>query len=343
MKALVLKAINDLVYEEVGIEELKEDEVLVKIKASGVCGSDVQRVFEKGTYSFPTIPGHEFSGVIEKVYSDKDNDLLNKRVAIFPLLPCFCCDNCEKKEYAQCVKYDYYGSRRDGGFAEYLAVKKWNLVFLPNDVSFEEGAMAEPCAVALHALGQAGIKKDDTLAIFGAGTIGLILAKTAKILGAAKVILVDIDDKKLDFAKKLGFSFTINSMTENTEEKLLDFTEGRGADVVIEGTGVAAALENCIKAAKAFATIVLMGNPLKDMPLQKNVYWDILRKQLTLKGTWNSSFSEEKNDWKRAVELMKDIKPGELITHRYPLSAGAEAVKKLTDRSDMAFKIMYII
>ena len=141
MKACVLHNINDLKYEEVSMPVLNEGEVLLKIRASGICGSDIQRVFEKGTYHFPTIPGHEFAGEIVDAFEEKSKFLIGKKAAVFPLLPCFECSSCQIGEYAQCKNYNYYGSRCDGGFAEYLAVKVFNLVLLPDEVTFEEDAM----------------------------------------------------------------------------------------------------------------------------------------------------------------------------------------------------------
>ena len=125
VKSANLYAINDLRYEDKILDELKEDEVLVQVKSCGICGSDIDRVYRKGTYNFPTIIGHEFSG---KVVFDPKNDLLDKKVVIFPLLPCFKCDSCKKGSYATCENYDYYGSRRNGGMTEYIGVKRWNLL-----------------------------------------------------------------------------------------------------------------------------------------------------------------------------------------------------------------------
>lgn len=140
MNAAVLHAVGDLRYEKVPMPTVHEGEVLMKVMAAGVCGSDIPRVFEKGTYHFPTIPGHEFAGLIV----DGDPELVGKRAAVFPLLPCRKCASCEVGEYANCKNYDYYGSRRDGGFAEYIAVDKRNLVITPDDLSYACASLCEP-------------------------------------------------------------------------------------------------------------------------------------------------------------------------------------------------------
>ncbi|MCL1897126.1 MAG: alcohol dehydrogenase catalytic domain-containing protein, partial [Clostridiales bacterium] len=217
MKALNLYDIGDLRYEEAPMPEPEADEVLLKVLAAGICGSDVPRVFSTGTYYFPTIPGHEFAGEIVAAGTDVSRSLIGKRAAVFPLLPCFACDACKGENYASCQNYDYYGSRRDGAFAEYIAVKAWNLVLIPENVPTVWAAMTEPCAVAVHAVGEADVRKNDTVCIFGAGAIGLIIAQLARGMDA-RVILLDIDDEKLAFATHLGFSNTLN--IEKDEEYL---------------------------------------------------------------------------------------------------------------------------
>ncbi len=342
MKACVLHNINDLRYEEVAVPVLQSGEVLLKIKASGICGSDIQRVFDKGTYHFPTIPGHEFAGEIAAVAEDISPSLIGKRAAVFPMLPCMECSCCTVGEYAQCKNYNYYGSRCDGGFAEYLAVKVWNLVFIPQELTYEEAAMCEPAAVAIHALSQAGISFGDTVAVFGCGTIGIMLGKIAKAWGASKIILIDIDNRKLDFAKSLDFKYLINSAETDPATEIVKITNNKGADVTVEGTGVSSALENCFQSAATFGKVVLMGNPVKDMHLGQKAYWEILRKQLTLKGTWNSSYNGIKNDWIKAIEAMPNLNLKELITHRFYFSQCGEAFEVMKNPDTFTVKVMFI-
>ncbi|MDR0518781.1 MAG: galactitol-1-phosphate 5-dehydrogenase, partial [Clostridiales Family XIII bacterium] len=242
MKACVLHKVGDLRYEEAAVPEIARGEVLLRVRAAGICGSDIPRVFSKGTYRFPTILGHEFAGEVVKTNAG-DEHMLGCRFAVFPLLPCFRCDACATGEYQQCADYSYYGSRRDGAFAEYLAVKKWNLIPLPDGVSFEEAAMAEPCAVALHALKRFGVAHGDSIAIFGAGTIGLLAGQAAKVRGAGKVMFFDIDDGRLDFAKRIGFEHAVNSTAQSPEEYVMSVTGGRGADICLDAAGVSASVE----------------------------------------------------------------------------------------------------
>lgn len=341
MKACVLHAIGDLRYEEVKTPVPGSGEVLLKIKASGICGSDIQRVFEKGTYRFPTVPGHEFAGEVVGAADGLDPSLIGRRAAVFPMLPCMRCECCSVGEYAQCKNYDYYGSRRDGGFAEYSAVKAWNLVFIPPSLSYEEAAMCEPAAVAIHALSQSGLAFGETLAVYGAGTIGVMIAKIARAAGAAKIILVDKDKKKLEFAKTLGFEYLVCDPENDPAAEIFRMTDNRGADVTVEGTGVSRALENCFRSAAPFGRVVLMGNPVGDMYAGQKAYWEILRKQLTLKGTWNSSYNGMRNDWKKAVEALAKLNFKELITHTFDLSGCKKAFETVKDPNEFTVKVMF--
>jgi len=342
MYACNLHGIGDLRYEEVPVPAMKADEVMIRVLAAGICGSDIPRVFDKGTYHFPTIPGHEFAGTICEV-NPGDEALLGKLVAVYPLIPCEKCAACQTGEYAQCADYDYYGSRRDGAFAEYIAVKKWNLVFVPDGIPPEHAAMAEPCSVALHALGQAGINLGETVIIFGAGTIGLLAAQAARAWGAAQVVLSDPDTTKLNFAKTLGFEHCIDPKTTDPTEYVKSLSSGKGADMALEAAGVAPAVEGCLKAVRSFGRVVLMGNPAKNMDLSQKAYWEILRKQLTCRGTWNSSYNDVHNDWKLAIQCMerKVFDLSRFITHRFSLADCKKAFELARTKNEFWVKIMF--
>jgi len=346
MKACVLHGIGDLRVEDVPMPSPGKGEVLIKIKAAGICGSDIPRVFTKGTYHFPTIPGHEFSGQIVSVGAGMDEGLIGKKAAIFPLLPCRVCEACQIGEYAQCKSYNYFGSRCDGGFAEYIAVPLWNLVMVPDSLSYEEAAMAEPAAVAIHALRQAGIEMGDHVVIFGAGPIGLMLGQWASAWGADRVMLVDIDPGKIQFARRQGFQHVWNSQEGDPVQWIQELTGGRGADIAVEGAGVSQTLEQCLKATRPFGKVVAMGNPMGDMKLSQHAYWELLRKQLKIMGTWNSSFTSlPKNDWELAIRAMElgriHVKP--FITHRFSLDAGIKPFEMMRDRKEFFNKVMLVM
>lgn len=346
MNACVLEGIGKLVYKCVEKPVPKKGEVLVKIMASGICGSDIPRVLTKGTYHFPTIPGHEFSGKIVEVTEGIDSNLIGRKAAIFPLLPCRKCELCQIGQYAQCKDYNYFGSRCDGGFAEYIAVPTWNLVLAPDKLSYQEIAMTEPCAVAVHALRQAGVEISDNVAIFGAGPIGIMLAKWSRAWGADKIILVDIDPSRVEFAKSIGFYLSFDSSKGDITKYIKDVTGGRGADLAVDAAGVSATLEQCLYSLRPFGRMVAMGNPAGDMKLSQDGYWQLLRKQVTIKGTWNSNYiSIPKNDWKisiRAMETEKINLKG-LVTHRVKLKDCIKPFKMMQRREEFFNKVMFIM
>src|SRR5574344_126460 len=345
MKATVLYGIDDLRYvDDYPAPVLKAGEVMVHVKAAGLCGSDVARVLKNGTYHFPTMIGHEFSGEICGTFDDEDSSLIGKRVSVFPLKPCMTCDNCRQGRYEMCEHYDYLGSRCDGGFAEYVAVPKWNLCFLPDCISFESAAMFEPSSVAMHALRRSGLKIGDSIAIVGPGTIGIILCQLAKIAGAGQVFLIGRSKEKLDFARKMGVEDVFNSSKGDVVTWLKERTAGAGVDVALEGTGAPASLELCLNITKASGTLLAMGNPLSDISLSQQAYWKLLRKQICVVGTWNSSYGTSISDWQKIMKLVANqsltLEP--LITHRLALSELYQGIKMMADPKVYTNKVMII-
>lgn len=345
MKACILHAVGDLRYETVPDPTPDVGEVLVRVAACGVCGSDIPRVFEKGTYHFPTIPGHEFAGEVVALGEDVSADLAGKRVTVFPLIPCLRCGPCEIGAFAQCEDYDYLGSRRDGAFAECVGVPVWNMMPIPDNVSFEEAAMVEPAAVAAHALRQGQVDLGDTVLIFGAGPIGVMLAQWAGIAGASRVLLADVDDRKLEFARRMGFAEVFNPLEVGDSAAYVASLLGAGADVVVEASGSSAAFEQSMLSARTFGRVVLMGNPAGEMRLSQKGYWAILRKELRVSGTWNSVYGvPPKDEWRLALDAMAsgrlDVKA--LISHRVGLEGLPEALVMMRDRKVFFSKVMYV-
>ena len=344
MKACVLHAVADLRCEEVPTPSPQPGQVLVKVAASGICGSDVQRVWQKGTYSFPTIPGHEFSGHVCALGEGADESLAGRRVTVFPLVPCMRCEACQVGEYASCTDYNYYGSRCDGGFAEYIAVNAWNLVPVPEGVSCEAAAMAEPAAVAIHTLRRASLEIGDAVAIFGAGPIGLMLAAWVQAAGGTP-LLVDIDRQKIEFAEQMGFTSLYNGAGDEAVAAILEITGGRGADIAIEGTGVGKVLEQSFACTRSFGRVVGMGNPLGEVCLSQKAYWNLMRKQLCLYGTWNSSYASlYKSDWVLSLNAMAEgrLAVERFVTHRFSLEQGVKAMELVRDKNEFYNKVMFV-
>lgn len=346
MKAQVLYGINNLKYEaNYKNPVLKENEVLVEVKACGICGSDIDRVLKNGTYHFPTIIGHEFSGIVKDSASEKGKIWINKRVSVFPLIPCNECNSCKSGNFQLCENYSYLGSRCDGGFAECVAVPIWNLIEIPDGISYEEAAMMEPCSVAMHAIKIAGNLIGKNVLITGAGTITSILVKLAFVAGAAKVVVIARNNEKLNYLKsKSPEVIVINSETENLCLEVKNSIDGY-VDVVIEGTGASNMLEKAISVVARRGSIVTMGNPSNDIGLTRNIYWQILRKELVLKGTWNSSFGiEGKNDWKDVFSLMKTGKLNikDLISHKIKLENLMDGILLMSMKKEISNKVMVV-
>ena len=330
MDVLNLHGIGDLRFEKKETYKLEKDNVLVKIKYCGICSSDIERVFVNGTYHFPTIPGHEMSGQIVAV-NDEDEELLGKKTVIFPLMPCFECEACESEEYAQCANYNYFGSRCDGGYSEYLLVPKWNLVLFDDNLDYKTAALCEPGAVAIHSVNIGEINHGYNVAISGTGTIGMMIALVAKGKGA-NVTVIGRSDKSLEFSKSLGLKTLLTTELENVT-----------FDKVFEVVGNNESINQSIGICENFGTVVLVGNPKDDISLDKQIYWKILRKQLILKGIWNSSYSQKVNDWKEILELMAEgnIPFDSLISKEYPMSEFNEAFDYLRDSSEKKLKVMF--
>ncbi|MDR2355655.1 MAG: galactitol-1-phosphate 5-dehydrogenase [Clostridiales Family XIII bacterium] len=342
MKAWVLHGANDLRLEQRPLPALADAEALVRVKAAGVCGSDIPRIFETGAHTLPVVPGHEFAGVVADA-GRACSDRIGKRVGVFPLIPCMRCDSCARGRYETCSTYDYIGSRRDGAFAEYVAVPAWNLIELPDTMPFDAAALLEPAAVALHALRAAGAENAESVAIFGAGPVGLFAAGWARISGAKKVFLVGTRAEQAEKARLLGFSDFLDINERDAAERIRALTGGAGADLCADAAGDPRAVSDCIRAARPGGLVVLIGNPRADMRIGKDTYQKILRKQLRVCGSWNSRFNREaENDWTETLAAFDGgaLRPETLISHRFPLADLARAAERMRARKEYFCKVL---
>ena len=322
MKAIVMYAPRDLRLENREIPEPKEDEVLVKVMAVGVCGSDIPRINEYGAHVSPIIPGHEFAGEIVEIKGDSEGFAVGDKVVVPPLIPCYKCQYCQMGEYSLCEDYSYYGSRTDGAFAQYVAVKKKNLLKVPDNVPFDCAATVDPLANALHGLKQADFRAGDNVCVYGLGAIGLYMVQAARAMGANKVAAVDIIDKKLEISLENGADQAFNGHAPDVVEQVRQFF-GDGADVVVDVTGSPTAQHNAILSAAKLGRVVFLGISHKGLQLsEKAVDW-IMRGQVTLRGSWNS-FSQPFPgwEWTESIKLLTEGKVNceSLITHKLPLS-----------------------
>lgn len=353
MKAYVLQGIGQLDYMDVPVPKLKSGWALVQVKAAGICGSDIPRIFQTGTYHFPTIPGHEFAGKVVDVFDEKDKSRIGKRVGIFPLIPCKECFVCREEKYEMCRNYDYLGSRRDGGFAEYAAVPVWNLIELPKEMPMEAAAMLEPASVALHAVRRLEITSDVTVALYGLGTIGLIVAQWLRIFGVRKVFAVGhhaehgemmekTSSKEYEYYNAGGFQ---NGEAEDPVSWIMEQTKGEGVSIAIDCAGTNETLTNCLNCVKPGGQILAVGNPKGDMNLDQASYWKILRNQIRLTGTWNSSFCHSaEDDWHMVIEKYTggELFLTDFITHRFAFDELKKGLSVAKERLVYQNKIMIV-
>ena len=345
MKAARLHTIGDLRCDEVELPVPHGEELLVRVGACGICGSDLPRVFEHGSSNgkYPLTIGHEFAGEVVQVGEQADPALVGVRAAIFPLIPCRKCDPCVTGNYAMCEDYDYLGSRRDGGFAEYCLIPSaWHLI--PSEkASMEELSMTEPACVAQHAVRRANVQAGQTVVIFGAGPIGILAARWVKIFGA-EPILVDISPEKVEFAREKGFR-VVNSREENVIEAVKKWNGGRLADAAIEGTGAGVVLSNCIECVRAKGTIALLGNPAGETKIPQKLHSMMLRKEVEVHGVWNSSRAPYPvNEWEFTVRMMDEgiLKTADLITDCLSLEELPQAMVEIKSGTRKIVKAVYV-
>lgn len=294
----------------------------MRVKAVGVCGSDIPRVLYVGAHKEKIIIGHEFSGQIvlkgNNVTKWKEGD----RVTVAPLIPCGKCDSCLKGDYSLCSDYDYFGSRRDGAMAEYVAVPENNLVPLPDNVSYEAGAMVDPAANAWHALWRAGLREGEDIAVFGVGPIGMFVIQAARLAGASRIVAIDIVPEKLELALKLGADEAIEGHNANVSHKIVDAI-GKQPEVAIDLTGVPSVQGEAINTVGKRGRVVLVGISHKGLNLSEEQVDRILRYELIVQGSWNS-FSKPfpGREWFETVELLSSGKllAESIISHKFDLA-----------------------
>lgn len=341
MKAWVLHGVNDLRFEDVETPKLKSGEVLVKVQAAGICGSDIPRIYETGMYSHPLIPGHEFAGEVVQTFDEEYSQFVGKRVGVFPLIPCRTCEACTYGYYEMCKNYNYLGSRCNGGFAEYVAVPVRNIIELPDNVDIKVAAMLEPMSVAIHAIRRAKLNGSEKVAVIGLGTIGLLAIMFLKEIGISNIVAIGNKEFQKEKAKILGVD--ADSFCNSKIEDANSWLEAKGTDVIFECVGSNDTINMSINGVKRGGRVVVVGNPHSDISFEKKLYWKILRNQITLIGTWNSSFTGEGNDdWHYVLNLLKNnkINSEKLITHEFDFSKLSDGLAIMKNKSEEYGKII---
>jgi len=262
-KAFYMTGIEKMEVGEAPMPVPKADQVLVKLKAVGICGSDLHYYTKGNIGDFvvkpPFILGHECAGEVVEVGSEVTNLKVGDRVCMEPGIPCYKCEQCLSGKYNLCQHMFFWATPPDQGcLCEYVAHPASFTFKLPDNMSYVEGALVEPLAVGLHACNRGGVGLGDTVAILGSGCIGLVTLLAAKARGATKIIIGDILDKRLEKAAELG-GITVNTSREDFGAKVMELTDGRGADVIIDCAGFSSTVQAAAKAAKFAGVIVLVG------------------------------------------------------------------------------------
>ena len=283
MKGLVLEEYNKFVFKDVSEPEISDEEVLVQVKACGICGSDVHGMDgSTGRRIPPLIMGHEASGVIVKTGSRVKNWSPGDRVTfdstVYPLNDWYTLEglyNLSDNREVLGVSPGTY--KRNGAFAEYVAIPQHILYKIPDNVTFEQAALVEPAAVALHAINHAGLRLGESCAVIGVGTIGIFIVQLLKLGGVSQLIAVDINKQNRDQASRLGADYTFDPHDEEFAKKIKGLTNGRGADLAFEAVGISETVNVAIDLLRKGGRAVLVGNlaPYINFPLQKVVTQEI--------------------------------------------------------------------
>lgn len=258
MKAARWHKAKDIRVESVDEPVISRGKVKIEVKWAGICGSDLHEyaagpIFvpvEEPHYVSkevaPIVMGHEFSGVVTEIASDVTKVKVGDPVVVEPILACGECPACRKGKYNVCEHLGFHGlSGGGGGFSEFTMVDEHMVHKMPEGLTFEQGALVEPAAVALHAVRQSKLKAGDKAAVFGAGPIGLLIIEALRAAGASEIYAIEISPERAEKAKELGAKAVINPMEEDAVQRLLEYTNG-GVDVAYEVTGVPAVLQQCI-------------------------------------------------------------------------------------------------
>ncbi len=343
MKAAVLTQNRTILYQDIEQPSMQADSVLVRVAASGICGSDIPRFFHNGVHFYPIVLGHEFSGEVVEVGSAVKRVRVGDRVSGAPLLPCMQCADCQKGNYSLCKHYSFIGSRQQGSNADYIAIPERNAVVFDPSTSFEQGAMFEPSTVALHGVLQCDYRGGGSVAILGGGTIGIFTMQWARLLGARSIAVFDISPERLALAKRMGADATFDTREAGFLESAKDFSGG-GFDYVFETAGAAPTMKMAFALAANKAHVCFIGTPHVDLTFTPAEWENMNRKEFRLTGSWMSySAPFPGKEWTMTAEYYADgrLKFDEaFIGERYPMDRAQEAFLRFETPGAVSGKIL---
>lgn len=329
MKALVHTAPYRLEIRDLPVPMLTSTDVLVRVKAVGICGSDVQGYTGKtGRRLPPIIMGHEAVGIVEDAGANVRALPHGMRVAFDSTIFCNTCGACHHGQYNYCARREVLGvsipgMKRHGAMAEFVRLPWWTLVPIPDHLSFTDAALLEPVAISLHAAARGKVAPGETVCIIGAGTIGLFLLQAARLCGAGKILIFDLNEHRLRVARALGADIAASAIDEDLVDVVHAATGGKGADTSFEVVGIAPTLHQAIAATRMGGRVVLVGNLTRSIDL--NIP-DIVSRELTLRGTYCNA-----GEYRKAVGLVADgkIETSSIVSASLPLEQGPKAFDRL--------------
>jgi L-iditol 2-dehydrogenase len=339
LKAGIVYGPMDITVEEIETPKPGYGEVLLQVKSAGICGSDLHyhRSKSDGNRVRRVMSGHELSGIITEIGEGVKSRKVGERVGVEPLLGCGKCQFCRIGDYHLCAKLSHPG----GGFREYTAILEDNVFPIPDHVSYDDAAILDCFAVGVHAVHKAGTTITDSVAVIGDGAIGLSTLEVAKATGVKKAILIGHHQKNLDIAKKVGADIVINSAKEDEIQKIMEFTNGLGVDVVFETVGsTSGTMEKAVQMAKPNGKVIVIGIFTK--PIELNL-WRPLRYEVDIIFSYSYSTWKGQTEFEIALDLLSrgKLDADSLITHRFPLDNLSEAFHSALNKEESgALKVL---
>ncbi len=338
MQSAVFYHKNSIQYEKRSIPEIGAGEVLIKMEACGLCGTDIHKVIDE-TVPPTSVLGHEVSGTVVKAGEGVKEYKEGDRVYVAHHVPCFTCHYCQRKMYTLCKQFKET-NLDPGGFSEYIRVPelhvKHTMGKLPDDVTFEQGALVEPVACCLHGFESINIQPGDSVLILGAGQIGCIQIQIARHLLAKQVIVSDINPYRLAQSLQFGADHAVNSQKENLLETVLQLTKGQGVDHVIISAGINSLLSQAMECVRRGGTILVFA-PFKaastSIPAER-----FFNDEIKVIG----SYSSNPYNYETALQMLQQgvVNAEKMITHRFPLSQLSEAIHYAHDPTKDVLKVM---
>lgn len=334
----MVKTPGKVEFEDRPIPELSAGQVLIKTRAVSICGSDVHTF--KGKHPFAPLPaalGHELAGEIAGVGENVDQLQIGDRVVLEPVVSCGNCEFCLKGAYHLCTHVSYYHRQGQGAFTPYFVADQQRVFRLPDNVMFEEGALVEPLAVAVHAVKKAGIEMGECVAVFGVGAVGLMIMVLSRLQGAAGVFAVDVHDFRLDKARALGATETFNNTDGQAVDQIIERSGGLGVEVSFEAVGIQPTFVQALQVLKKGGHAVVVGlNAEPELTLPANIF---VQKEISLSGSQGYC-----RDFQTALALLEngavDLSP--FITHTLPSNELQEGFDLLTAPGNETVKVVIV-